>query len=150
MVAGLAFQVATLFIFMLLCADFGLRTRRRLRELGEAALDPTHAKLRSSWAFKGFLGALALATLCIFIRSVYRVAELSEGWEGALIKNQGLFIGLEGVMVLVAMLALNAFHPGLCFREGYDIPMVGRKGKKERSEKETASTEDAAGSSESV
>ncbi len=120
MVAGLAFQVGTLFVFILLCTDFSVRTLLRMRKLGAAeALDPTHAKLRASWAFRGFLASLALATLCIFVRSVYRVAELSEGWNGALMKNQPLFIGLEGVMVVVAVLVLNAFHPGICFREGY-------------------------------
>ncbi len=119
MVAGLAFQVLTLFVFIILCTDFALRTLKRMKQMGNAATDPAHAKLRASWTFRAFLCALALATLCIFIRSVYRVAELSEGWEGALIKNQKLFIGLEGVMVIVAVLSLNAFHPGLCFREGY-------------------------------
>ena len=84
-----------------------------------ATLDPTHAKLRGSIMFRSFIVALAFATLCIFIRSVYRVAELSEGWEGSLIKNQDTFVDLEGVMVLTAVLALNAFHPGFCFREGY-------------------------------
>ncbi|MCJ1321115.1 hypothetical protein MMC15_006459 [Xylographa vitiligo] len=132
MVAGLAFQVFTLLVFMLLCADFAIKTLRRMRTMGDQALDPTHAKLRQSWSFKTFLVALALATVCIFIRSVYRVAELSEGWEGALIKNQNLFIGLEGVMVVVAVLSLNAFHPGLCFREGYDLPLKRIKSKKNK------------------
>lgn len=121
MIAGLAFQVATLFVFIILCADFAFKTMRRVRNMGkEEALDPTHACLRNSWAFKGFLVALSLATLCIFTRSVYRVAELSEGWNGHLIKTQKYFIGLEGAIVGVAVLALNAFHPGLCFREGYE------------------------------
>ncbi|KAF1958033.1 RTA1-domain-containing protein [Byssothecium circinans] len=119
MIAGLVIQVVTLFIFIVLSADFTFRTLRRHRELGTAALDPTHARLRASWAFKSFLFALSLATLCIFTRSVYRVAELSEGWNGRLIKTQKYFIGLEGAIVGVGVLALNAFHPGLCFREGY-------------------------------
>ena len=146
MVAGLAFQVFTLLIFMILCADFAIKTLRRMRTMGEQALDPTHAKLRQSWSFKTFLAALALATVCIFIRSVYRVAELSEGWEGALIKNQNLFIGLEGVMVVIAVLALNAFHPGLCFREGYDLPLKKIKSKKNKRsdlEKESPSRDEA-------
>ncbi|MCJ1358294.1 MAG: hypothetical protein MMC33_008293 [Icmadophila ericetorum] len=119
LVAGLAFQVFTLLIFITLFADFGIRTLRRLNSLGEAALDPMHAKLRASWSFKGFMYALVLATLCIFIRSVYRVAELGEGWTGALIRDQKTFIGLEGSLVVLAVLSLNLFHPGLCFREGY-------------------------------
>lgn len=121
MVAGLSVQVITLFIFICLATDFAIRTMQRVRELGkERALDPTHARLRASWAFKGFLVALAFATLCIFTRSVYRVAELSEGWNGHLIKTQKYFIGLEGAIVGAAVLALNAFHPGLCFKEGYE------------------------------
>lgn len=85
----------------------------------DAALDPKHAALRGSAKFRAFLVALGLATFCIFIRSIYRVAELSEGWTGALIRNQRLFIGFEGAMVIVAVLVLNIFHPGYCFREGY-------------------------------
>ena len=90
MVAGLALQVFTLFLFQLLCLDFAVKTLRRMNAMGDAALDPTHAKLRASAKFRLFLVALALATVCIFIRSIYRVAELAEGWEGALIKNQHL------------------------------------------------------------
>lgn len=119
MVTGLAFQVFTLLVFILLCADFAARTVRRMNRMGEAALDPTHASLRRSMKFRAFLVALTLATICIFIRSVYRVVELGEGWNGALIKNQTLFVVLEGVMVVVAVLVLNLLHPGLCFREGY-------------------------------
>ncbi|KAF1987843.1 RTA1-domain-containing protein [Aulographum hederae CBS 113979] len=119
MIAGLAFQVATLLVFIVLAADFSVRTWMRVKSLGrEGALDPTHERLRSSWAFQGFLIALALSTLCIFTRCVYRVAELSDGWDGHLINTQRYFIGLEGALVAISVLVLNAFHPGLCFREG--------------------------------
>ena len=121
MVAGLAFQVFTLAVFIALALDFAFHTWSRMRALGATdALDPAHAKLRQSFKFKGFLVALAFATLCIFTRCVYRVAELSEGWNGHLIETQKYFIGLEGAIVGAAVLALNAFHPGLCFREGYE------------------------------
>ena len=49
---------------------------------------------------------------------MYRVAELSEGWQGHLIETQKYFIGLEGAIVSAAVLSLNAFHPGICLREG--------------------------------
>lgn len=132
MVAGLAFQVLTLAVFICLCADFAIRTIGRMKKMGDAALDQSHAKLRASLMFRAFLITLAFATLCIFIRSVYRVAELGEGWEGALIKNQYTFIGLEGVMVIAASLSLNLFHPGFCFREGY-IRKQKQKSKSRRS-----------------
>lgn len=119
MVAGLALQVFTLLLFQILVLDFVYTTLKRMNAMGEAALDPTHRKLRESLKFRLFLAALAVSTFCIFVRSIYRVAELSEGWEGALIKNERLFIGFEGAMVIVAVLLLNIFHPGWCFREGY-------------------------------
>jgi hypothetical protein len=119
MLAGLSFQVFTLAIFISLSSDFAFRTWRRTKTLGDTqALDPTHAKLRASLRFRGFLAALTFATLCIFTRSVYRVAELSEGWTGHLISTQRYFIGLEGAIVVAGVLALNAFHPGFCFQEG--------------------------------
>lgn len=119
MVAGLAFQVLTLLIFMCLAADFAYRTMTRYKRLGaDSAFDQSHDALRRSKRFRGFLIALSFATICIFTRSVYRVAELSEGWNGHLIKTQKYFIGLEGAIVSAAVLALNLFHPGFCFREG--------------------------------
>ncbi|KAG9237927.1 putative sphingoid long-chain base transporter RSB1 [Amylocarpus encephaloides] len=122
MVAGLSFQVATLLVFMILCTDFALRTYRRHKSLGAAAFDqsPAFTSTRNSLKFKGFLVALALATICIFWRSVYRVVELAQGWTGSLIKQQDLFIGFEGVMVVVACLALNVFNPAFAFGSGME------------------------------
>lgn len=119
MIAGLAFQVFTLLVFMICAADFALNAMRRRRKLGAAAFDQNDVtrRVRNSWLFRGFLAALAISTICIFWRSVFRVAELSRGWEGELTYRQDLFIGFEGVMVIVACLVLNFFHPTVCFRE---------------------------------
>ncbi|KAK3943130.1 RTA1-domain-containing protein [Diplogelasinospora grovesii] len=119
MIAGLSFQVLTLMVFMVCALDFGLNVLRRHRRYGADAFDQsaTARRVRNSKAFKGLLAALALSTICIFWRSVYRVAELSKGWDGPLMKREDLFIGFEGVMVIVACLVLNVFHPSLCFRE---------------------------------
>ncbi|KAF4625683.1 hypothetical protein G7Y89_g12481 [Cudoniella acicularis] len=116
MVTGLAFQVLTLAVFMGICLDFAFRTAR----LDAVTLDPKFSSLRSSKKFRGFLASLTLSTLCIFVRSVYRVAELSEGWTGHLIQQEWLFVGLEGVMVVVAVVVLNAFHPAFCFNTGFE------------------------------
>lgn len=118
MIAGLAFQIFTLLIFMLLALDFAVRTYRRISKVGaHTALDQHHAELRGSWVFKGFLIALIISTLCVFTRCVYRVAELSEGWTGHLMLTQKYFVGLEGAIIVAAVLLLNMFHPGLCFKE---------------------------------
>jgi hypothetical protein len=140
MIAGLALQAFTLLIFILLCVDFAVRTRRRYTSMGQDAFDqnPILASVRGDWKFKGFLAALALATVCIFWRSVYRCVELGEGWQGDLIRHQWLFVGFEGVMVIVACLGLNVFHPAYCFKEGVlGAGGIGaRWGKKNKGERE--------------
>lgn len=119
MIAGLAFQVITIVGFILCTLDFTIRTVRRHRALGESALDqnPVVRKVRSSLKFKLFLGALGLATLCILWRSAFRVAELSEGWEGEIMGDEWMFVGFEGILIIIAVVALNIFHPGWCMKE---------------------------------
>jgi hypothetical protein len=118
MIAGLAFQVATGAGFVIASAFFAFRTFRRYRALGSQAFDqnPEFVQMRRSTKFRGFLVALALSSTCILVRSVFRVAELSEGWNGPLMKKQNLFIGFEGGLIVVCCLALNVFHPSLCMR----------------------------------
>ncbi|KAI1803772.1 RTA1-domain-containing protein [Daldinia bambusicola] len=132
MIAGLAFQVFTLLVFMLLSLDFLLNTLRRRRTLGSLAAldqDPSLVAMRRSVLFRAFPAALALSTVCVFWRSVFRVAELSNGWTGSLMARQDLFVGFEGVMITVAVLVLNIFHPSLCFGEIMDRNFdAGRSG----------------------
>ncbi|KAK4684487.1 hypothetical protein P7C73_g5685, partial [Tremellales sp. Uapishka_1] len=53
-----------------------------------------------------------VTTGLIFIRSVFRAAELLDGWTGPIETNQVLFTVLDGLMMLFAWLLLNAIHPG--------------------------------------
>ncbi|KAK6335087.1 hypothetical protein TWF718_010528 [Orbilia javanica] len=111
---GLAFQVFTMSLFMALCGEFAWRCWNR-RHL----FDESQRGLRESNRFKYFLYAMAAATLFIYIRCVYRVAELAKGWDGPLMTNETYFIVLEGTMVILACLVLNVFHPGICFEASY-------------------------------
>ena len=118
MIAGLAFQVVVMFVFIVLAGDFAYRTYRNVKRNGRAnTLDPRHDALRRSFAFRGFIVALMLATILIFTRCVFRVAELSEGWDGELAKDEPLFYGLESTPVVVAVLLLNIFNPNFCYKE---------------------------------
>jgi hypothetical protein len=83
--AGLAFQVFTLIIFIIAAADYMIRF---VRSQGRRELNGR---------FRVFLAFLSLAILLILIRCIYRIDELSEGYAGSLFRNEGLFIGLEGV-----------------------------------------------------
>ena len=87
-IAGLSFQVFTLVVFISLALEFGIRYSRAQR---------TDSKTPLPASFKTFAGFLSLAIILILIWCAYRIDELSNGYNGPLIHNEGLFIGLEGV-----------------------------------------------------
>lgn len=124
MAAGLAFQVASLVLFIILCGEFAFRVSRR-----KGALDPMHARLRTTWKFKAFLFSLAIATVCILTRSAFRVAELSQGFGGKLAHQQITYMILDATMVGIASILLTAFHPGVSFQGSWNTANfhLGRK-----------------------
>lgn len=71
MMFGIAFQVATLFVFGFLAIDFSLRIRKQ-----SGAINGSTTTLRSSKKFKGVLGALIVAYSTILLRCIYRIAEM--------------------------------------------------------------------------
>lgn len=74
--------------FCALFADYLVRYWRETKRTGSVV---------RSERTKLYLGFLVLAIVLILARCAYRVDELSEGYEGHLIHNEPLFIGLEGV-----------------------------------------------------
>ncbi|KAL8890481.1 MAG: hypothetical protein Q9192_005865 [Flavoplaca navasiana] len=67
------------------------------------------------------LTSLSIATLCIYIRSIFRVAELQEGFNGHLANDEVTFMILEGAMVAIASIALTLPHPGMVFGQNWNI-----------------------------
>lgn len=86
--AGLSFQVFTLLFFIVLAAQYGFRYQkdRRNGRINISGLDGR---------FKFFLVCLSLSLVLIFIRCAYRIYELSDGYGGVALHDQGLFIALE-------------------------------------------------------
>jgi len=135
LIAGLAIQAASLAGFLLLAVDVW----RRVRKLSEEELntDPEVTKLRNSRNWKRFLLALSVAAALVFVRTVYRVVELSGGFtgeflwcivvarfnhadlcSGALANDEITFMIFEGPMIILASVLLTVFHPGIVFRGG--------------------------------
>lgn len=85
-IAGLSFQVFTLVVFIGLAIEYGVRY---WKAQGRTAQLPTK--------FKVFVFFLLFAIVVILTRCTYRIDELSDGYLGPLIHEQGLFIALEGV-----------------------------------------------------
>ncbi|KAK3682957.1 parasitic phase-specific protein PSP-1 [Podospora appendiculata] len=106
-IAGLVLQVFTLVIFVGLFMDYVIRY---------------HRKSGVASKIQVFLGFLFASILFILIRSIFRIDELIDGYNGPLMHNQGLFIALESVMVLIAVFCLHIAHPGLAFgKDGYRV-----------------------------
>ena len=140
MIAGLAFQVLSLTLFAIVCADFAWRVY-----CGKGDPNPLFDTLRLSRKWTGFLigeclpfwsplfsihrtpsqvnaltlfysaAALVVATAAIYARSVYRIAELQAGFHSDLANQEVLFMILEGTVISIASIGLTAFHPGLIF-----------------------------------
>ena len=62
--------------------------------------------------------AITIAALAIFIRCIYRVVELAQGFSGAIANAEGPFLAFEGPMIMLAVLMLTLFHPAIVFRGG--------------------------------
>ena len=62
--------------------------------------------------FQVFLCFLVSAIVLIFIRCAFRINELKDGYDGGSFHQQGTFIGLESVMIVLATFSLNIAHPG--------------------------------------
>ncbi|UKZ51538.1 hypothetical protein TrVGV298_005298 [Trichoderma virens] len=99
--AGLSLQVIVLTAFIVCFADYMIRYIRS----GRAS--------NWGWRLTTFFSGLTTATLLILARCSYRVAELKDGYNGGLIKDEPTFIVLEGVFVFLAAMALCFGQPGL-------------------------------------
>ncbi|KAL9124220.1 MAG: hypothetical protein Q9217_006427 [Psora testacea] len=112
MIAGIIWQVVTLFIFGGLVGDYAYRAYKRRNNLSASAV-----KLLGTRRFKFFAASLILAFLTIFARCVYRIAEMVGGWQNDIMQSEPDFIALDSVMILIATLCLTIFHPGIAFPE---------------------------------
>ncbi|CZT05998.1 related to YER185w, Rta1p [Rhynchosporium graminicola] len=98
LLAGLAIQTAAYFLYLLLLS-FVIVAIYRDRDMA--------LKLNKS----PFLLMLAAASILIFIRTVFRLAETSQGVFGHLSSHEAYFGGLEFAPVVIAVLILAVWFP---------------------------------------
>ncbi|KAJ4141555.1 Envelope glycoprotein gp160 [Fusarium equiseti] len=103
--AGLVLQVVVLVAFIAAFSDYMIRYWRS----GQAQA--------FGWRMTAFFLGLSASIILILTRCIYRVAELREGYDGDLIKHEVPFIILEGIVIVLAAVALCFGHPGLVFNK---------------------------------
>ncbi|KAF2242873.1 RTA1-domain-containing protein [Trematosphaeria pertusa] len=127
MIAGIIWQVIVLVVFAAFATEYAIRTYRRRDQLSASA-----SSLLSSMRFRLFAASVIVAYIGILIRCVYRIPELVEGWGSDMMRQEGEFIALEGVMIVITVAAQTIFHPGYCFPALAST--FGKKGQKSISE----------------
>lgn len=149
MVGGIAFQVASMTLFVIFLCDFMNRIwfkahpevkfsvsnffallfqTRRGKAMATEYLQPHYnQKYREVWS-RGLFGYYPLVILsCVFfiyVRCVYRLVELSEGWTGYLITHEQYVMTLDGLQVLIASVILLVFHPGFVMGANNSVSMA--------------------------
>ncbi|KAJ4497612.1 RTA1 like protein-domain-containing protein [Lentinula lateritia] len=139
MLGGIAFQMATITVYILLASEFFVRyfndeplnriQRSRCFFRLDEKYNPEESSVETAFneAHRNDSGdrgamdfkleimsaALLLSTICIFIRAVYRTIELTDGWSGKIISTQRYFNVLDGAMIIIAMYIMNIAHPAL-------------------------------------
>jgi len=98
LLGGLAYQVFAIGIFIILSAVFIVRARSKVRQ----------------YRLTIFVFAFSVATLLIYLRTVFRLAETAEGLGGGLSTREVYFGCLEFAPVVLAVLLLTVWHPGRC------------------------------------
>lgn len=118
MMAGIVWQVITLLFFAVVSGIYFQRVASTIRR-GDptGAISPRAHALLARPLFQAFCVGVLLAFVTIFTRCVYRIAEMANGWANHIMQNEVDFIVLDGVMILIATLALSLFHPGWAFPE---------------------------------
>ncbi|ODQ80940.1 hypothetical protein BABINDRAFT_160377 [Babjeviella inositovora NRRL Y-12698] len=122
MLAGLASQLFSISVFIVLGLIFFWRVYKASK-LAEPGFDPKYEYLRSTYTFKAFQHYALVGIICGFVRSVYRVVELSEGWTGYLKVTEPYFLVLDGAMIAITgiVMSLPSAYPGIVV--GSDVPI---------------------------
>ncbi|KAF4457496.1 hypothetical protein F53441_546 [Fusarium austroafricanum] len=112
--AGLVLQVVVLVAFIAAFSDYMIRYVR------------SNQAKAFTWREIAFFAGLSSSIILVLTRCIYRVAELREGYDGDLIKHEIPFIILEGVVIVLAAVALFFGHPGLVFNKPQVISSVSQ------------------------
>ncbi|USP77755.1 hypothetical protein yc1106_05029 [Curvularia clavata] len=119
-VAGIAFQVATMSVCGVLILIYIFRYRKArqhpdvISEKSDYQMDKETGAV-SLGKVKLFGLVIVLSYVTVLIRCIYRLPEMAGGWGNALMRNEREFLLLDGMMLAIACALLTAFHPAYFF-----------------------------------
>ena len=98
LLGGLAYQVFSMGVFVILAGSFLVRARSEVQRSGLGV----------------FSIVFSLATFMIYLRTCFRLAETASGLMSSLQTNEIFFACLEFAPVALAVLLMAGWHPGRC------------------------------------
>ncbi|PIL31920.1 transporter [Ganoderma sinense ZZ0214-1] len=110
--AGLFVQIISMSFFAFLMAEYTWRrSRNQPFHKGDYNINQTPQAFDSQ--MKKLLVGIVIPTVLVYIRSIYRIAEFADGFNGSIAHNQTLFIVFDAVFIFLALVTLNFNHPGI-------------------------------------
>ncbi|KAE9364298.1 RTA1 like protein [Stipitochalara longipes BDJ] len=132
MLAGIVFQVATFTALYILALLF-VRSLRANKHL----MTPSQVAVLHDKNFKVFAWGIFVASVAVYIRCIYRIAELAGGWKNKIMQDEISFYILDGAMVAIAVVCLTVTYPGVWYR-----PVLEKTTSLEQQEKIRSDSED--------
>lgn len=154
MVGGIAFQVVSMTLFYINMLEFIFKIYfrnspevkfsfknffalffntnhgQKLRELLEPNYDAKFQAIRDRRLFPYIPAALYAATFFIYIRCVYRLVELSQGWTGFLITHEEFLFALDALQVCLTCIVMLVFSPIFIWGPRHSLKLLDRQGEK--------------------
>ncbi|TFK33316.1 RTA1 like protein-domain-containing protein [Crucibulum laeve] len=114
MLGGIIFQMTTITVYAISAAEFFFRYNKNAPVSPRRTVEGKPHMMRANMTpdLKMMSIALVFSTCILFIRAIYRTAELIDGWNGVIITTQVYFNIFDGAMIVLAVYTLNFAHPG--------------------------------------
>ncbi|KAI0669855.1 RTA1-domain-containing protein [Trametes maxima] len=115
---GLVIQIISMTFFCYFMGEFAWRRAadRPFRKRDNIA----HSHRDMDRPMKMLIIGICISTVLIYIRSVYRIIEFANGFDGPIAHTQVLFNVFDGMMVTLAMYTLNFMNPGTLLKATAD------------------------------
>ncbi|KAH8810289.1 RTA1-like protein [Flagelloscypha sp. PMI_526] len=109
MLGGIAFQTFAITLFSLVTVEFFWRHHfQRPVRFGPSV--PTTNGILTKQLLVLCVG-LVFNTFFLYVRAIYRLLELGQGWRGAILHTQWIFNIFDGTMIVLATYTWNFIHP---------------------------------------
>ncbi|KAL0565413.1 envelope glycoprotein [Marasmius crinis-equi] len=125
MIAGIILQVVMMTIFVILVGEYTYRYIYSKPHHKKVSVDSIRFPLDTRRQL--LLLAMGITTVLLFIRGIYRLIELSGGWDSEIMRTEWLFNVFDAAMVFLAFLTWNVAHPAVLLAVDNDASKGGEK-----------------------